>query len=430
MSAVLLLGGGGREHTLAWTLRRGAPSARLLNAPGNPGIAAEGADIVPCQMGDLDAIAGLATSHGVSWAIVGPEAPLVRGVADALRAAGVPVFGPSARAAAIEGSKAWAKEFMARHAIPTAGFAVCDSAAAARAAVDRFGAPVVVKASGLAAGKGAFVCATRAEADAVVTSLLEDRTLGEAGDTLVIEECLRGPECTVLALTDGETWRLLPAARDHKRLLDGDRGPNTGGMGVVAPLPDVTAADLALVERTIVAPTLRGLASEDRRFVGVLYVGLMWTADGPRVIEYNCRFGDPEAEAVLPLLAPEVTDAFEAAARGELQRAAVTVRDGFAHTVVVATEGYPDAPRAGAAIVGADGPAGDGDALVFHAGTRRDDDGILRVAGGRVLAVTGRGVTAAAARAAAERRIDAIHFDGMQYRRDIGQTSGLPAHTT
>lgn len=428
---VLLLGGGGREHALAWAMRRGAPSLRLLNAPGNPGIAAEGAEIVPCQTGDLDAIARLGVERGVSWAMIGPEAPLVRGVADALRAAGIPTVGPSARAAEIEGSKAWAKEFMARHAIPTARFAVCESVAEAHAALERFGAPVVVKADGLAAGKGAFVCATRAEAEAVVASLLEDGTLGEAGARLVVEECMRGPECSVLALTDGETYRVLPVARDHKRLLDGDRGPNTGGMGVVAPLADVGAADFALVERTILEPTLRGMRAEGRPFVGVLYAGLMWTADGPRVIEYNCRFGDPEAEAVLPLLEGDVAAVFEATARGELARADWQVAALHAHTVVLAAGGYPDAPQRGASIHGVDPAqgAGEGDALVFHAGTERRD-GALCVAGGRVLAVTGRGPSAAAARDAAHRRIADIHFDGMQYRRDIGQTLALPAPTT
>jgi phosphoribosylamine--glycine ligase len=426
---LLVVGGGGREHAIVWSVRRDHPDLHVLAVPGNPGIAAEGAVCESWPLQDVVAFAEAAENAGVTLAVIGPEAPLVAGIADALRARSIPTFGPSRAAARIEGSKVEAKEFMLRHGVPTARFLACESIEEARTAVRRIGVPCVVKADGLAGGKGAYVCHTSAEAARAVHDMMEDRRLGSAGDRVVVEECLSGPELTVLAVTDGERWRILPSARDHKRLLEGDRGPNTGGMGAIAPVPEWDADIRETVEQRIIAPTLRGLADEGRPFVGVLYAGLMLTNDGPTVIEFNCRLGDPEAEAVLPLLDSDVLELMDATARGDLGRAALRIVPRAAHAVVLAAQGYPEQPVTGQTIEGlADGESagqassnGDAAALMFHSGTRREDERLVS-AGGRVLVVTGVGPAAESARHAALARISTIHFAGMNYRRDIGGT--------
>ncbi len=425
MNTVVVLGGGGREHALVWRIRAANASVRILCAPGNPGIAADGAECVDMRLDDVTGLAEWAARESASLAIVGPEAPLVDGVADALRARGVAVFGPSRDAARIEGSKIDAKEFMLRCGIPTARYLVCLTAAEAQRAVRVIGAPCVVKADGLAAGKGAFVCRTSDDALQAIDVLMVERRLDDAGARVVVEECLIGEEATVLAITDGTTWRLLPAARDHKRLLDGDRGPNTGGMGVIAPVPDMDRGLIGEVESRIIAPTIAGLAEEGRPFVGVLYAGLMLTDEGPFVIEYNCRFGDPEAEAVLPLLTHDPLESFAAAAEGRLARVPLGVREGAAHAVVLAAREYPERGSRGEEILGlapgdGAGPLTDDGAYVFQAGTRRAGDR-LETNGGRVLVVTGVGRDAHAARAAAQARIATVSFAGMRYRRDIGR---------
>ena len=415
---LLVVGGGGREHALCWALRRENPDADIYAAPGNPGTASLATNL-PIVADDLDRLADAADMYGIDLTIIGPEAPLARGLADRLRAEGRAVFGPSAAAAQLESSKAFSKEVMRAAGIPTAASGTFTSLPEALAYVDRHSEPLVVKASGLAAGKGAVVCATRAEAAATVRAMLEGRQFGEAGSVVVIEAFLEGEEVSVLALTDGHEVELLPASQDHKRLLEGDQGPNTGGMGAYAP---VSVATPELLERTrneILLPTLAEMRRRGAPFQGVLYAGLMVTAEGdPSVVEFNCRFGDPETQVVLPLLDGGLTDCLERIATGG-GVSPLRVRTGaFAVTTVLAARGYPDAPERGAAIsLPATLPDG---VTIFHAGTRLDENGVLRTSGGRILNVTAVGATFAEARARSGAAADLIAFEGKVYRPDIG----------
>jgi phosphoribosylamine---glycine ligase len=413
------VGGGGREHALAWALKRDSPDATVFASPGNPGTAQLGTNLkIPVTASD-DLVAAVG-EHNIDLTVVGPEAPLAAGLADRLRAAGRAVFGPSAAAARLEASKAFAKAVMRRAGVPTAAGASFTALDPALAYIARHPEPLVVKASGLAAGKGVVICATRAAASRTARAMLADGAFGEAGREVVIEEWLDGEELSVLALTDGARTVMLPAVQDHKRLGEGDSGPNTGGMGAYCPVS--IAAGGALLERVsreVIAPTLAELARCGTAYRGVLYAGLMISADGsPHVLEFNCRFGDPEAQALLPLL-PGVTRHLAEIAAGDWRPsddAVVPVRAAVA--TVLAASGYPDQPQLGAAIdVPRDLEAG---VLVFHAGTARDADGTLRVQGGRVLTVTGLGDDVAEA---ARRSVDAceqIVFPGKTYRRDIG----------
>jgi phosphoribosylamine--glycine ligase len=411
---LLVVGSGGREHALCWALRRDAPHAELFCVPGNPGTATLAANLAA----DLSELPALVGRLGVDLTIVGPELPLARGLADALRGAGHAVFGPIASAARIEASKAFAKEVMAAAGVPTAASATFRDPAPALEYVAHHREPLVVKASGLAAGKGAIVCTTRVEAARAVRAMLEEEAFGEAGREVVIEEFMEGEELSVLAVTNGHAVRLLPAAQDHKRLGEGDRGPNTGGMGAYAPVSLATGDLLQRVEREILLPTLMELERRGAAFRGVLYAGLMISPLGePRVVEFNCRLGDPEAQAVLPLVRRGLLQLFQQAAAGE-PLPEVEVEPGAAVTTVLAAAGYPDAPRTGAVIhIPDDLPEG---TLVFHAGTARDAEGRLVVAGGRVCAVTAVAPTFAAARAASQAAAERIHFEGKQFRRDIG----------
>lgn len=412
---LLVVGSGGREHALCWALRREQPHATLYCAPGNPGTATL-ATSVPLAADDLANLTAFATREQVDLTVVGPEAPLAAGLADALRGAGLRVFGPLASAARIEASKAFAKEVMEAAGVPTAASRTFTELAAAQAYVAAHPEPLVVKASGLAAGKGAVVCATRAEAAAVVQEMLGDRRFGEAGATIVVEAFLEGEELSVLAITNGREVRLLPAAQDHKRLGEGDRGPNTGGMGAYAPVALATPALLARVERDVLLPTLAELERRGAPFRGVLYAGLMIGPDGgPSVVEFNCRLGDPETEAVLPLVTGGLLDCLMAAADG-LPLPPLTVSAQSAVTTVLAAAGYPDTPAKGAAITLPEGL----DALVFHAGTTRDEAGTLRTSGGRVLAVTAVADTFAVAQAKSRAAAEQVAFEGKQFRRDIG----------
>jgi phosphoribosylamine--glycine ligase len=372
----------------------------------------------------------LARERSIDLTVVGPEAPLAAGVVDAFVEAGLAVFGPRRAAAEIECSKAFAKAFMRRHGIPTAEFRTFTDAGAAEAYLKAGSGPVVVKASGLAGGKGAVVCESREEAAEVADAMLRRGSFGEAGREVVIEDRLEGPELSVIALTDGETVRPLLAARDHKRALDGDRGPNTGGMGAIAPVPGVPAALLEEVAERILRPAVRGLATEGRSFRGALYAGLILTREGPRVIEFNARFGDPETQALLPLLEGSLLDLLLACAEprrtgASLDELDVGWREGAACCVVVTSAGYPDAYRSGLPIDLGEEPLAErstgASAIVFHAGTARRD-GRLVTAGGRVLGVTGLGLDAASARGAAYQRLARISFEGMHYRTDIGLT--------
>ncbi len=417
---VLVVGGGGREHALVWALDRSPSVDKIYCAPGNAGIAqtAECWDITP---GDLHGLARAADEHAVDLVVVGPEAPLTSGIAAVLDQVGIACFGPSAAAAILEGSKGFAKSFMERHDIPTAAFRVFHdlTPAVEFARGPDWGFPTVVKADGLAAGKGVIMCDTADEAEQAVRLCMEDGAFGAAGSTVVIEQCLSGAEATVMALTDGERLIVLPPSQDHKQAYEGDQGPNTGGMGAFAPADDVLDADLLeqITER-VLRPTIDGMAAEDRRFQGVLYAGLMLTDDGPSVLEFNCRFGDPEAEVVLPLIESDIGELLAAIADGTAPDA-VTISDRHAAIVVLAAEGYPAKYRHGDTIEGLAAAAALDDVVVFHAGTGQDGDRIVTT-GGRVLGVSGTGDDREAALAAAYRAVGEISFDGMHYRRDIG----------
>jgi phosphoribosylamine--glycine ligase len=415
---VLLVGGGGREHALAWKLAGSPRLARLLAAPGNPGLARI-AECRPVAVDDLEGLVGLAVGERIDLAIVGPEVPLVLGLADRLAARGCPVFGPTRAAAALEGSKVFAKSLMARHGIPTARFATFDAPDAARAFVRALGGRAVVKADGLAAGKGAIVCPDAALADRAIGDMLERRVFGEAGARVVVEECLDGEEVSVFALADGERVCPLGVAQDHKTVFDGDQGPNTGGMGAYSPAPAVDDALAGEILDTILRPTVRAMAAEGRPYRGVLYAGLMLTPAGPRVIEYNVRFGDPECQVLVPRLAGDLLPLCQAVAEGSGLPDVVAWRPEAAVCVVLASGGYPGAYRTGLPIEGIEDAEREPGVTVFHAGTARQD-GHLVTAGGRVLGVTALGTDVAAAQAAAYAAVARIRFPGMHYRRDIG----------
>src|SRR3954469_81358 len=417
---VLIVGGGGREHALAWRLAHDPDPPALLCAPGNPGIA-EVARLAAVDPADPAALLALTEREAIDLTIVGPELPLDRGVADVLRAAGRRILGPVRAAAQLECSKAFAKGFMARHGIPTARYRVCDSAFDARAVLGsgEFGFPVVLKADGLAAGKGVVIAANRDEAGRAVAAAMEQRQFGDAGARLVIEECLAGPEVSFFALCDGTRAIPIASAQDHKRIFDGDQGPNTGGMGAFAPSPLLDAGLEAQVMREIVDPVLRGMRAEGTEYRGFLYAGLMLTCAGPKVIEYNVRFGDPEAQVVMPLIDGDLASLLAAAADGDLSGRTVALRPGVSVGVVLAAAGYPGMVQSGARISGLDAASRVPNVTIFHAGTARRGDDIV-TAGGRVLTVVGTGVDYQSAIARAYEAVSLIHFEGMQYRRDIG----------
>jgi phosphoribosylamine--glycine ligase len=419
---VLIIGGGAREHTLAWKIRQSPLCECLWCAPGNAGIA-QVAECVPINAEDLDGLTAWARENEPDLVVVGPEAPLVAGLADRLRGQGFRVFGPSAAAAQIEGSKAYARALMEHLGVPQPAFARFDDPEAAAAYLDRLDAAgarqAVVKADGLAAGKGALVCDTLADARRAVRSLMVDGAFGAAGRTIVIEERLEGEEASLLVLTDGT--RVVPflPAQDYKRAGNGDRGPNTGGMGSYAPAPVITAALYEAALRTIIEPVLRGLREEGCPFQGCLYCGVMKTAAGLKVIEFNCRFGDPETEALLPLLESDLLELLLGAAAGDLAGAEARWHPGCAVGVVVASGGYPGVYRTGCPIEGLQDAARMEGVAVFHAGTRRADDGRVVTAGGRVLCVTGVGDTFRQARERAYAAAGRIHFEGAFCRSDI-----------
>lgn len=410
---VLLLGSGGREHALAWKLAQSPLLTQLFAAPGNPGIAAHATcvDVVPT---DPAAVLAFAQAQAIDLVVVGPEAPLVAGVADALREAGIPVFGPNRLPAQLEGSKGFTKDLCARAGIPTAGYVRVDGLDAALAALEPFGLPVVVKADGLAAGKGVTVAMTRAEAVDALTAIFAD-----AGASAVIEEFLDGEEASLFVITDGKTAVTFGSAQDHKRVGEGDVGPNTGGMGAYSPAPVLTPALERAAMDQIVEPTIATLAAEGMPYSGVLYAGLMLTKTGPKLIEYNARFGDPECQVLMLRLEDDLLELLLATARGDLAgRPAPRFRADTALTVVMAARGYPGTPETGGAIEGIEA-AEAGGVTVFQAGTRRDGAALV-ASGGRVLNVTAIGPDIASAQAAAYRGVDAIAFPTGFCRRDIG----------
>lgn len=414
---VLVLGSGAREHALVWKLSRD-PSVKVLAAPGNPGIRAlaDCEEVDPCRP---EQVVVTAKRHGVGLVVVGPEAPLVAGVADALRASGVPVFGPSSGAAHIEGSKAFAKEIMLAAGVPTAASEVFDDPGAAARRARAWG-PVVVKADGLAAGKGVVVAESGEEAEAACLAL----GALPAGKQILLEERLEGPELSVIALCDGERYVLLPPSQDHKRIFDGDEGPNTGGMGAYAPAHFLSAAQLDEVGRTVIAPTLRELAARGTPFVGALYAGLMLTRSGPKVLEFNCRLGDPETQPLMMMLDEPLAPLLAACASGRLAQASVRTRPGAAVGLVLAARGYPEAPVLGDPIGGLEAPRPEGVEL-FHAGTRRRGEAIV-TAGGRVLTVCAYASTLEEARARAYAAAQGVHFEGRQLRSDIAAKAPRP----
>lgn len=414
---VLVVGGGGREHALVWKIAQSPRVEKVFCAPGNAGIAQHAA-CVRIKADDIEGLLAFARSEGVELTVVGPEAPLAAGIVDAFEAAGGKIFGPRREAARLETSKVFAKEVMLRYGVPTAEAAVFDAPGGAKEYVRRLGGPCVVKADGLAAGKGVIVAESAAEAEAAIVEIMEAKAFGAAGARVLVEERLCGEEASVLALTDGEAVLPLLPAQDHKPVYDGDRGPNTGGMGAYAPAPVVTPELLSRITSEILVPTVRGLKEEGIAYQGVLYAGLMLTQDGPRVLEFNVRFGDPEAQPLLYLWAGDLVEALEAVTLGGLRDVELAWHPGAAVCVVLASAGYPGSYRKGCVIKGLDDLPPD--VMVFHAGTGLKD-GEFVTSGGRVLGVTARGKDVQEAVRLAYKAVDRISFEGMHCRRDIGQ---------
>jgi phosphoribosylamine--glycine ligase len=415
---ILVIGSGGREHALAWKLAQSPRVSQVFVAPGNGGTATEDG-LVNLPLTAIPSLVEFARRDtDIAFTVVGPEAPLAAGIVDAFRAAGLKIFGPTQAAAQLESSKDFAKQFMARHGIPTAAFGTFTNATAAHAYIDQHGAPIVVKADGLAAGKGVVVATTAEEAHAAVDAMLAGNSMGEAGHRVVIEECLLGEEASFIVMVDGEHVLALASSQDHKRLQDGDAGPNTGGMGAYSPAPVVTPELHARIMREVIHPTVAGMAADGIRFTGFLYAGIMVGTDGaPKVLEFNCRMGDPETQPIMMRLKSDLVVVLEAAVNGKLDQIEAAWDRRTALAVVLAAEGYPDAPKKGA-LIGTLPPAAE-DLHVFHAGTALQG-GQTVVSGGRVLAVTALGDSVRMAQKRAYEAVSGIHFDGMQYRRDIG----------
>jgi phosphoribosylamine--glycine ligase len=415
---ILVIGSGGREHALAWKLVQSPRVSQVFVAPGNGGTALEDG-LINVPLTEIPTLVEFVRrDEDIAFTVVGPEAPLAAGVVDAFRAAGLKIFGPTQAAAQLESSKDFAKQFMARHGIPTAAFGTFTDAAAAHAYIDQHGAPIVVKADGLAAGKGVVVASTAEGAHAAVDAMLAGNSMGDAGHRVVIEECLMGEEASFIVMVDGEHVLALASSQDHKRLQDGDQGPNTGGMGAYSPAPVVTPELHARIMREVIHPTVEGMLADGIRFTGFLYAGIMVDTDGaPRVLEFNCRMGDPETQPIMMRLKSDLVALLEAAVNGKLDQVEAEWDRRTALGVVLAAAGYPEAPQKGAVIGTL--PAAADDLHIFHAGTTVQD-GLTVVNGGRVLAVTALGDSVRMAQKRAYEAIAGVRFDGMQYRRDIG----------
>lgn len=413
---ILVIGSGGREHALCWKLSQ-HPDTEVYVAPGNTGMV-DVATLVNIKVDDIDTLVEFAKAEAIDLTVVGPELPLTLGVVDAFQAAGLRCFGPSKEAARLEGSKAFSKELMKKYNIPTAAFDTFTDVDAAKAFVDTIGVPCVVKADGLAAGKGVIICMTREEADEAIVDMLSDHAFGDASAQIVIEEFMEGPEVSVLSFSDGVHVRPMVSAQDHKRIFDGDKGPNTGGMGAYSPAPVYTEEMSKLVNETIIEPTIKAMAAEGKTFVGILYTGLMLTKDGPRVLEYNVRFGDPETQPIMIRLKSDIVDIFEDAIDGKLDETTIEWYDDAAVCVVMASGGYPASSEKGVPIYGLDDVTPE-EAVVFHSGTTTKDDQVV-TNGGRVLGVTAKDATIKGAIDKAYAAVEKITFDNMQFRRDIG----------
>jgi phosphoribosylamine--glycine ligase len=418
---ILVIGSGGREHALVWKIASSPHTSELYCAPGNAGIA-EIATCVPANVNDPTGLASLAESIGAELTVIGPEAPLVAGVAEAFRARGLRMVGPTAAAAQLEGSKIFTKEFTTRHSIPTARFVACDSYESAHeASRKQFQFPVVVKADGLAAGKGVRIASDQSDFDAAINEMMVERIFGEAGSRLVLEECLVGREASVMVFTDGRDYRPIVPAQDHKRVFDGDQGPNTGGMGSFSTPELIDEASLARIASEIIEPTLEGMAAEGNPFSGILYAGLMLTGDGPMLIEFNARFGDPETQAVLARLESDLVEIFNAVIDGRIGSTSIEWSEDSSVCVVAASGGYPGSFEKGKPITGLDETKSIDGVVIFHSGTVRDEQGSFLTSGGRVLGVTARANTLRQARARAYDAMSYIKFEGLHYRRDIAE---------
>ena len=414
----LVVGGGGREHAICWKLAQSPKVTELYCAPGNGGIA-QVAQCVPIKATDVEGMVAWAKEHAMDFVMVAPDDPLALGMVDALEAAGIPAFGPRANAAILEASKAFSKELMKKYHIPTAQYETFTDMEQALSYIRQQGAPIVVKADGVALGKGVVVASTVEEAEEAVRSMMQDHKFGKSGSTVVIEECMVGPEVTVLAFCDGEHLVPMPSSQDHKRAFDGNQGPNTGGMGAISPSPNYTPEVARRCMEEIFLPTVAALKAEGRPFQGVLYFGLMLTPDGPKVVEYNARFGDPECQAVLSLLETDLLDIFLACRNGTLDHLNIRWKDGAACCLVLASGGYPGSYAKGLPITGLE-DAGQ-QAVVFHAGTKLGDDGTVFTNGGRVLGVTAVGGSLEKAIETAYAACKPIAFQDMHFRTDIGK---------
>lgn len=413
---VLVVGSGGREHALCWKIAQ-RPDTEIYVAPGNIGMV-DVATLVNIKVDDIAGLVDFAKAEGIDLTVVGPELPLTLGIVDAFQEAGLACFGPNKAAAKLEGSKAFSKELMKKYGIPTAAFDTFTDVEKAKAFVDEIGVPCVVKADGLAAGKGVIICMTREEADKAIEDMLTDHAFGDASATIVIEEYMVGPEVSVLAFADGKTVLPMVSAQDHKRIFDGDKGPNTGGMGAYSPAPVYTEALSAEVNKTIIEPTIAAMAAEGTPFTGILYTGLMLTEKGPRVLEYNVRFGDPETQPIMVRMKSDIVALFQACVDGKLDEATLEWHDEAAVCVIMASGGYPASSEKGVPIYGLDDIAAE-EAIVFHSGTA-EKDGEIVTNGGRVLGVTAKDATIKGAIDKAYAAVEKINFDHMQFRRDIG----------
>jgi phosphoribosylamine--glycine ligase len=415
---VLVIGGGGREHALAWKLRQSPRVEQVFIAPGNAGTAQVGRNI-EIKFPELNQLVNFARRESIDLTVVGPDDVLAAGIVDLFEDAGLRIFGPCKEAAQLESSKSFAKHFMVRHGIPTARFGEFESSRDAKAALGEFGFPLAVKADGLALGKGVVIANDRSEAEAAIDDMIERRRFGDAGRKVVIEEFLSGTECSVHALVDGRSYLLFPTAQDHKQLYDGNRGPNTGGMGTISPSQGLDTPVLQEIREQILDPFIRGLQKDHLRFRGLLFPGLMLTKDGPRVLEFNCRFGDPETQVLLPRLKSDIVDLFEATISEQLDAVPAQWDSRSAVCIVMASGGYPGNYETGKTIVGLEQIDQMDDVIVFHAGTQRRENRIL-TSGGRVLGVTAVGDTLLAAKRRAYGAVGKIEFDGSYFRRDIG----------
>lgn len=415
---VLVVGSGGREHTLVWKIKQSPKVSQIYAIPGNPGIA-ELAQGINLPIEDVQAIADFAQQEKIDLTVIGPEAPLVAGLADELNSRGLKVFGPSKAAAELEGSKVFMKDLLKKYCIPTAGYAVFTESEPAIKYIREKGAPLVVKADGLAAGKGVIIAGSVEEAIEAATEMLDKGVFGEAGKRILVEDCLEGEEVSLLAFTDGKTVVPMVSAQDHKRAYDGDQGPNTGGMGAYSPVPQVSQELINQIVEEVIEPTVRAMSSEGREYKGVIYAGLMLTAQGPIVLEFNARFGDPETQVILPRLDTDLIEIMESVVAGTLEKTTVNWKSETAICVVMASKGYPGEYVKGEVIEGIGEANRLGDVVVFQAGTKQDGGKIL-TAGGRVLGVTALGKNVEEARNKAYQGVELISFAGAEYRRDIG----------